>query len=77
MAKRETRLILNLVDLENPAYIAKEIKDKVLRFIGQNLEEAGRKVLVHCNQGMSRSPGIGCKGERWNTPITAEYIKKL
>ena len=21
--------------------------------------ETGRKVLVHCNQGMSRSPGIG------------------
>jgi len=58
MAKRENRLILNLVDVENPAYIAKEIMDEALRFIDQSLV-GGRKVLVHCNQGMSRSPGIG------------------
>ena len=58
MAKRENRLILNLVDVENPAYIAKEIMDEALQFIDQSLE-AGKKVLVHCNQGMSRSPGIG------------------
>lgn len=58
MAKRDNRLILNLVDVENPAYIAKEIMDEALQFIDQSLE-AGKKVLVHCNQGMSRSPGIG------------------
>lgn len=46
------------MDVENPAYIAKEIMDEALRFIDHSLE-AGRKVLVHCNQGMSRSPGIG------------------
>lgn len=57
MAKRENRLILNLVDVKDPAYIAKEIMDEALQFIGQSLE-ADRKVLVHCNQGMSRSPGI-------------------
>jgi len=48
IAKRDNRLILNLVDVENPAYIAKEIMDEALQFIDQNLE-AGRKVLVHCN----------------------------
>lgn len=58
MAKRENRLILNLVDAENPAYIAKEIIDQALQFIDQSLN-TGRNVLVHCNQGMSRSPGIG------------------
>jgi len=58
IAKRENGLILNLVDVENPAYIAKEIMDEALRFIDQSLEESC-KVLVHCNQGMSRSPGIG------------------
>jgi protein-tyrosine phosphatase len=46
------------VDVEDPAYIAKEIMDEALQFIEQSLE-ADRKVLVHCNQGMSRSPGIG------------------
>ena len=58
MAKKENRLILNLVDVENPAYIAREMMDEVLRFIDQSLE-AGKKMLVHCNQGLSRSPGIG------------------
>jgi len=58
IAKRGNRLILNLVDVENPAYIAKEIIDEALKFIDQSLKE-GRKILVHCNQGMSRSPGIG------------------
>lgn len=57
MAKRENRLILNLVDVEDSTYIAKEIMNEALQFIEQNLA-AGRKVLVHCNQGMSRSPGI-------------------
>lgn len=58
MAKRGNRLILNLVDVDNPAYIAKEIMYEALEFIDQGLIE-NRKVLVHCNQGMSRSPGIG------------------
>ena len=58
IAKRENRLILNLVDAPNPAYIPKEIIDAALEFIHQGLSE-GRKVLVHCNLGESRSPSIG------------------
>lgn len=56
-AIRANRLILNLVDADNPAYIPKQIIDKALDFIYQNLN-AGQKVLVHCNQGQSRSPSI-------------------
>lgn len=58
IAKRDNRLILNLIDPENPAYIPMEIIDAALKFVDQHLE-SGRKVLVHCNQGQSRSPGIG------------------
>ncbi|MEX2484094.1 MAG: dual specificity protein phosphatase [Brumimicrobium sp.] len=58
LAKRESRLILNLVDAANTAYISTEIIDEALSFININLGN-GQKVLVHCNQGMSRSPGIG------------------
>ncbi|MEX2409784.1 MAG: dual specificity protein phosphatase [Candidatus Paceibacterota bacterium] len=58
IAKRGNRLILNLVDADNPAYIPKEIIDESMSFIDEQLE-TGKKVLVHCNQGMSRSPGIG------------------
>jgi hypothetical protein len=57
-AERETRLYLTLVDAPNPAYIPKEIIDKAISFIHEKLAE-GLKVLVHCNQGESRSPGIG------------------
>lgn len=58
IAKRENRLILNLVDAPNPAYIPKEIVDAALEFIRKELND-GRKVLVHCNLGESRSPSIG------------------
>jgi len=57
-AERGNRLYLNLVDAPDPAYIPKEVIDKALVFIHEKLA-AGLKVLVHCNQGESRSPGIG------------------
>lgn len=57
IAKRENRLILNLVDAPNPAYIPKEIIDAALEFIHQELSK-GRNLLVHCNLGESRSPSI-------------------
>lgn len=57
-AERGNRLYLNLVDAPNPAYIPKEIIDKAIAFIHEKLAE-GLKVLVHCNQGESRGPGIG------------------
>ena len=57
-AERGNRLYLNLVDAPDPAYIPKEIIDKALTFIHEKLTE-GMKVLVHCNQGESRGPGIG------------------
>ena len=58
IARRGHRLILNLVDAPTPAYIPKEIIDAALEFIQTALQEEVR-VLVHCNQGESRSPGIG------------------
>ena len=58
VARRGDRLILNLVDADNPAYIPQEIIDAALAFVSEKLAEK-LKVLVHCNQGMSRSPSIG------------------
>ena len=57
-AERGNRLYLNLVDAPRPAYIPKEIINKAIAFIHEKLAE-DLKVLVHCNQGESRSPGIG------------------
>jgi len=63
--KRESRLILNLVDVEDPAYIAKEIMDEALQFIDQSLE-AGRKVLVPLQPGDEPFAGdwvaVSCEG---------------
>jgi len=56
IAARPGRLILNLVDVENVSFIAPEIVDAALSAIRDNIETS--RVLVHCNQGMSRSPTI-------------------
>lgn len=57
VAQRGERLMLNLVDAPDPAYIPKEIIDAALLFIEQKLND-NRQLLVHCNKGMSRSAGI-------------------
>lgn len=57
IAERGNRLILNLVDVDNPAYISKEIIDTAIKAIEDNIKT--NKVLVHCNQGCSRSAVIG------------------
>ena len=56
IASRLGRLILNIVDAADVAYIPSEIIDAAIAAIQQNV--AATKVLVHCNQGLSRSPTI-------------------
>lgn len=57
IARRRNRLILNLVDTDNVAYIPNEIIDTALISISENIKKS--KVLIHCNQGQSRSATIG------------------
>ena len=57
IAKRDNRLILNLVDAADPAYIPDEIMDTAISEIHAALAR-GQQVFVHCNQGHSRSPAI-------------------
>lgn len=56
IARRPGRLILNLVDVPDVKYIAPEIIDAALAEIHGNIGSS--RVLVHCNQGYSRSPTI-------------------
>ncbi len=56
-AERGNRLALNIIDAPKPEFFDKVMIDKALEFIEQRLSE-GLKVLVHCNQGESRSPSI-------------------
>ena len=58
IARRGDRLILNLVDAPDPAFIPREIIDAAIEYTHSALS-AGKRVLVHCNQGESRSPCIG------------------
>lgn len=51
------RLALNIVDAPSSLFFSKEMIDKALDFIEQKLGE-GLKVLVHCNEGFSRSPSL-------------------
>lgn len=58
MAVRDRRLILNLIDADDPAYIPDEIINTALHAIGYSLTFKGEKVLIHCNKGQSRAPTI-------------------
>jgi len=56
IARREGRLFLNLVDAPNVNFIPAAIIDAAVDAIRDNIGTS--KVLVHCNQGHSRSPTI-------------------
>ena len=56
IARRPGRLILNLVDVDDVNYIGAELVDAALAAIHERI--GSDKVLVHCNQGASRSPTI-------------------
>lgn len=58
IAKRGNRLILNLIDVDDPKYVAKAIVDAAMAHIDEHLA-AGALVMCHCNQGASRSPTLG------------------
>ena len=57
IARRDTRLCLNLLDAPDPADIPAEVMDGAVAFIREHLMAGGR-VFLHCQMGMSRSPGI-------------------
>lgn len=51
------RLILNLVDAPDPAYVSPALIDEALNFIWWKFPQ--ENVLVHCNAGHSRAAVIG------------------
>jgi hypothetical protein len=56
IARRPGRLILNLVDVADVNYVPPQIVDAALDAIRDNISTS--QVLVHCNQGQSRSPTL-------------------
>lgn len=56
-AERGNRLFMNIVDAPKSIFFDKGMINKALDFILQKRNE-GLKVLIHCNEGFSRSPSI-------------------
>lgn len=56
-ARRGDVLALNLIDSEDPEMIPDKVIDAGLKFI-KEMQDAGQKLLVHCNAGHSRSTTI-------------------
>jgi hypothetical protein len=58
IAYRDRKIILNMIDPPTAKYFENILFEKALIFINENLQN-DKKVLIHCNQGISRSPSIG------------------
>jgi predicted protein tyrosine phosphatase len=56
-ARRAHRLCLNLIDGPDPDDIPAQAINEAVAFIHEHLQ-AGDRVFLHCQMGMSRSPGI-------------------
>lgn len=56
-AIRGDTLYMNLVDAPDPKFFSKELIFTALEFINDHIEN--QQILIHCNQGESRAPGIG------------------
>lgn len=56
-AQRGHWMALNLIDIDDPAWVPNEAIDAGLNFLKQEYE-SGRKIFVHCNAGRSRGPTI-------------------
>ena len=55
VARRPKHLYLNLIDGDDPKYVPDPVIDAALGFITEHLDK-GESVLVHCVEGISRSP---------------------
>lgn len=57
IAHRHQELFLNMVDSDESHYFSMPLFEYAFLFIDSELGK-GRKVLVHCNKGVSRSPSV-------------------
>lgn len=55
---RGNTIVLNLIDGDKPEWVSEEIINKALEFIDNAINNEGKKVLICCNQGISRSPAV-------------------
>lgn len=55
--RKVNRLVMNLIDIDDPAYVRDDTINPALKFIKDKLEK-GDKVLCACNKGHSRGPTV-------------------
>lgn len=72
----KNRLICNLVDANDINYIPKEIIEECIEFIEKSIRD-GKKILINCNQGVSRSATIGLIYLIKNDKISGENFKEI
>lgn len=53
-----SEMALNLVDVDDPAYVNKDLMDAAVNFVNYHRCKH-RNVFIHCNQGLSRAPTVG------------------
>ena len=58
IAIRNNGIALNMVDSDHASFFNLEMFDGAIHYINIKKEE-GKKILIHCNHGISRSPSIG------------------
>jgi hypothetical protein len=58
VAERGDELMLNLVDCPKPQFIPRLCFDEAFNFFSKHHLVDERPILIHCNQGKSRAPGV-------------------
>lgn len=56
-ARRGNRMALNMVDAPKPEFFSPDMIKAGLDFLEEGYK-AGKKLLIHCNQGESRGPSV-------------------
>lgn len=55
--RKDDVMALNLIDVDDPTMIPDAVLDEGIKFIAE-MQSEGRKLLVHCNAGHSRSTTV-------------------
>jgi hypothetical protein len=58
IARRGDRMILNLIDVQDSAFVPPAMVAQAVEFV-RTARDKGQTVLIQCNQGQSRAPTLG------------------
>lgn len=73
-ARKGNVMALNLIDVDDPLMIPDKVIDEGLDFI-REMQVKGRKLLVHCNAGHSRSATLVFMYLRTNGELSDSFVR--